>query len=189
MDYTQYLIAEDQNRPKFLKTIRADTDFYIYLKALAESFLEVNTNINEAEGVWLSYLGSLVGAERNLREPINGVTTLDDEMFLFLIKLKIASNKWDGTIEDAYSIWKILFDDIEIIIQDNQDMTQSLILINFDEDGFKEQLLIQNKELLKPQSVNLKEVLIGDGNLIFAWDLPNGLVYGGWDTARWARPI
>lgn len=127
--YLNLVTSQYKNSPKFMQL----------LSVLLRKFDDVTTcmvkldtalDLDGAEGAQLDQLGLIVGANRTVGfQPSDGVSpVLDDTTYRLYIKAKIAQNQWLGTIDSLYGIWKRLFPDGNIIIEDNQNMTANIIL-------------------------------------------------------------
>ena len=153
--YTGLITSEHQDKPKFMATVAASlqplADMIATLNAMPAAF-----DLDEAEGAQLDAVGVRVGVSRQLAEPLtsvyfsldtaglgldqgslmgpfdpaSGLVSLPDDSYLTLIRAKIASNQWDGTVASAYAIWNLVFAPAGsgILIQDNCDMTMVLAL-------------------------------------------------------------
>lgn len=116
-------------------------DSSVVMAAMAALF-----DIDTAVGAQLDIVGQWVGVSRRLREPITGVyftlgdaalgfgsgvwknpfdpvdylVDLPDDIYRLLLRAKVLNNHWDGTVEQAYLIWDVVFEgtDTGILIQD-----------------------------------------------------------------------
>jgi hypothetical protein len=86
--------------------------------------------ISTAEGVQLDRIGELVGASRVLPfQPSNGFSpVLDDVTYRQLLYATIGINQWDGRLVSIYPIWKSVFPTGKLTINDNQNMTCTIII-------------------------------------------------------------
>lgn len=87
-------------------------------------------DIDAARGVQLDTLGLIVGVGRLVPFQPTGIVSplLDDDTYRILIKAQIARNHWDGRINSLQDIWAQLFPSGRIIINDNQNMTATVIV-------------------------------------------------------------
>lgn len=92
--------------------------------------LDTAFDIDNAVGVQLDAVGAIVGASRTVGfQPSGGVSPiLDDATYRIYIKAVAAANQWDGTIDSLFPIWQNLFPGGRIIIEDNQNMTATIVL-------------------------------------------------------------
>lgn len=95
------------------------------------SFIGSDFDLDYAVGNQLDAIGQLVGQSRTIGfQPTSSgdSPTLDDTTYRLLLKARIAQNTWDGKISSLYVIWKTLFPGGKIIINDNQNMTATIIV-------------------------------------------------------------
>lgn len=94
------------------------------------AFMASNFDIDYAMGAQLDILGQIIGVSRTLGfQPRNNISPiLDDVTYRLLLKARIAWNHWNGRTVSLYPIWKILFGSGNIIINDNQNMTATIIV-------------------------------------------------------------
>ena len=94
------------------------------------AFLTSYFDLSYAVGVQLDVIGQLVGQPRTVGfQPSNGVSPiLDDTTYRLLLQARIAQNAWVGTIESLYPLWNTLFPSGRLVINDNQNMTATIIL-------------------------------------------------------------
>ena len=107
---------------------------------------------------------------------------LTDDEFRILIRAKIAQNFWDGQQTSLYGIWKTLFPGGSIIIQDNMDMTATVLVSGTFTPVI--QALISNGLIVpRPQAVMYNYVFAELP--IFGFDTNNQFV-SGFDQGLWA---
>jgi hypothetical protein len=153
--YTQR-VAPQHKKPKFLKWLAANLKAVTAPEKIMLSY-DREFDIDNAAGVQLDMLGEIVGRSRILSfQPADGSDPdLDDDMYRILIKAKISQNHWDGTIPGMYELWKNLFPEYHIFIQDNMDMTMTVYLDMHTPIALVE--LIENDYIVpRPQGVGLK---------------------------------
>ena len=94
------------------------------------AFVSSNYDLSVAAGYQLDVCGQLIGQSRQVAfQPSGGVSPiLDDDTYRLLLYARIAQNKWDGKLNSLYPIWKTLFPSGRLIINDNQNMTCTVIL-------------------------------------------------------------
>lgn len=86
-------------------------------------------------GVYFSFddagLGFDQGTWLGPFDPTTGLVSLPDDTYRILLYATIAANNWDGTIPSAYEAWNTIFEPLgyQILIQNNQDMTMSFVLM------------------------------------------------------------
>lgn len=216
-DYLNLITSEHRDKPKFIAMVTLGVSLSVQLQKLYDEMiarLDID-DVNQCVGIWLDYIGQWVGVSRNVRVPIpgvyfswddidskgwdygswydgfgpSGITSLPDDAYRTLIKAKIAANHWDGTVEGAYAVWATVFPDINLLIQDNQDMTMIFALQGAIIDSLTLALLTGGYIPLKPEGVHVNFYAVPvDTNPIFSWDVESAFV-DGWDIGSWAREV
>jgi hypothetical protein len=94
------------------------------------AFMAGQFDIDFAVGNQLDILGQLIGIGRQVGfQPSNNVSpVLDDTTYRILLKARIAWNQWNGKIVSLVPIWQSLFSSGRIVINDNQNMTATIIV-------------------------------------------------------------
>lgn len=107
---------------------------------------------------------------------------LDDDIYKTLLKNRIIINTWDGKTASLQSLWKTLFPDGKIIVQDNQNMTVSVIITGALDSTLVR--LIQNDYIVpRPQGV---QMTYSYGNLpIFGFGRDDEYI-SGFDKGYWS---
>ncbi len=145
-------------------------------------------------GVYFSWNGTVAegwnyGSWQDPENPGSDITVLTDAFYLTLIQAKIAANSWDGTTEGAYAIWDIVFPDLIILIQDNENMSFSVAVQGTVLDSVTQALLTQGLIPLKPEGIRIDEYFLPvDTNPLFGWNMNTPYVQG-WGTGSWASEI
>lgn len=213
-DYLNLITSEYRQQPNFQAVITAFVALPVRVQELLQEMIPL-FDIDVAVGQQLDVIGQWVGISRHIDIPITGVyfswddtdfdgwdfgtwqpnlapveiTELPDDAYRTLIRAKIAANHWDGTTDGAYAIWDVVFPNIKILIQDNQDMSYAIALVGGPIDSLTVALLVRGYLNLKPEGVRISEYFVSvDDNPMFAWDLESALL-GGWDEASWAREL
>lgn len=218
VDVTRYLdliTSAFRLKPKFSATVSTEVEVAAYLQELLAS-LVVKFDIDTAVGQQLDVIGLWAGVSRNVAVPIPGVyfswdgdnpflgwdfgvwpdnlaptdvTSLPDDVYRTLIRAKIAANQWDGTTEGAYAIWEAIFPQVNILIQDNQNMSYALIIMGGIIDSLTLALITGGYLPLKPEGVRVSDYYVSvDTGPVFGWDVESEFL-GGWDEASWTREI
>lgn len=212
-DYTSLITSQHSDKPKFLTLVESVISPILDTQNLPWSD---EYDVDTATGVSLDYIGQWVGISRDLDIPISGVyfewggtdatgwgsgvwqgefdpdtgiISLPDDSYRTVIKMKIASNRWNGTVESAYEIWRGVFQNSIIIIEDHQDMTMSISISGTALSAIDEALLRNGYLTLKPIGVRIRSyaTIIEDGK-IFGWGIENDAI-AGWGTGQWALQI
>lgn len=86
-------------------------------------------------GAWFTWNSSTRGWNvsnwKSPSDPDEGIVTLDDTTYRVVIKAKIGSNYWDGTVKDLTLIGTTAMADAEIVVfvLDNLDMTTTVYIL------------------------------------------------------------
>jgi len=133
-DYTGLITSEHNQRPKFMAVVAALAQPMVDLMGVLES-MPPKFDLDEAVGAQLDDVGRWVGISRIIRTPLTnvyfsldldgigfdqgiwkgpfdpdtGLTTLDDDTYLAVIRAKIGANHWDGTMEGSVAILNSIF--------------------------------------------------------------------------------
>ena len=108
--------------------------------------------------------------------------TLDDDHYRILIKSKIARNQWDGQFGSLFAIWQNLFPGGLITVQDNQNMTATVLCIG-SFDSLVKDMILHNLIVPRPEGVQYNFVF--PTLPIFGFD-GDGVFIAGFDTGHWA---
>lgn len=212
--YLDLITSEHAQRPLFRALVNAVTQ-PLYNMQLALGQMATAFDVDTAVGVQLDQVGLWVGVSRILRKGLEGVyfswdtegvgwdegvwkgpfdpdtelVSLPDDQYRILIYARIAANHWDGTIPDAYVVWRTIFQDSIIFIQDWQNMSMTVGIAGLRLNAVLRRLLTDGYIPLKPEGVRIDYYAIGaaDGPL-FGWDTDNDAL-AGWDTGQWAEQI
>lgn len=216
--YTGRVISQHQNKPKFMATVGFTVSFYVHAMGILDLMEKSGGLFDLATppvGDQEDIIGELVGVSRVIAEPIPGVyftwddtaftgwdsgvwqpvgqpvnlVTLPDDVYLTVIKAKIAANNWDGTTAGAYIVWATLFPSIVFLIMDLQDMSFIIALQGQPIDALTQALLTQGYIPLKPEGVRIREYIVAtDTAPLFAWDVSTPSM-AGWDTGSWGLEL
>ncbi|HEY3987932.1 MAG TPA: DUF2612 domain-containing protein [Acidobacteriaceae bacterium] len=127
--YTGLITSEYQGSTKFQQWMKALLqpldDASQCLASVTLAF-----DLDQAVGVQLDVLGQIVGQGRAMTfQPSSGASPiLDDTTYRLLLKARVAWNQWDGTIDGLQTVWKNLFPNGSISIEDGQNMSATVIL-------------------------------------------------------------
>ena len=145
-DYLDKITSFHAGKPKFAATIAATIQPFVDVQNFLVA-LEVAFDLDTAIGVQLDAVGERVGRSRKIPIPIpapwfawddpihcwdravwqgpyspgNYLSSLDDDTYRRLLRAKILSNKWDGTIDLAQAILDAYFIDpaSHVFVEDN----------------------------------------------------------------------
>lgn len=92
--------------------------------------MDTSLDLDNAVGAQLDQWGFNLSTPRAVAfQPSDNVSPiLDDDTYRLLLKARIAQYHWDGTIDSLYSLWNQLFPGGTIVIEDNQNMTATIVL-------------------------------------------------------------
>jgi Protein of unknown function (DUF2612) len=127
--YLSLITSEYQSAPNFLNFVNSVLGYLSHAGFCTEN-LPANFDLDLAVGAQLDVLGQIVGALRLVGfQPSGGVSPiLDDASYRIYLRAKIAQNQWSGQVGELYSLWAKLFPGGKIIVQDNQNMTCTILM-------------------------------------------------------------
>lgn len=111
---------------------------------------------------------------------VGGISILPDPQYRNLLKARIALNSWTGSIPDILSALQTAFPNLQFFIQDNQDMTMT-ILVYGNIDPLTQVLITNGYFDIRPSGV---ELTFETSSIFFAWDLDN-TYFQGFDLGNW----
>lgn len=212
-EYLNLITSAYRKKPKFEAMVSDYVSVPSRVQDLLASMIPI-FDVDIAVGDQLDIIGLWVGISRNVNIPTTGIyfswdgvdptvgwdygtwqgnlptstiTELPDDAYRTLIKAKIAANKWDGTTTNAYVIWDALFPDLNILIQDNQNMSYAMIFFGGIIDSLTVALITGGYIPLKPEGVRISGYYIPvDDGPVFGWDMDTDYMQG-WDEGSWAQ--
>lgn len=215
-DYLNLVTSAWRDKPKFIAMIELCVSVQVRIQDLMTEMMTTLFDLELAMGAQLDVIGEWVGVSRNISIPIEGVfftwddttdftgweygvwqdsdqpgniTVLPDDVYRNLIKSKIAANHWDGTTTGMYEVWSIVFPDLNILIQDNQDMSYDIAFVGSIIDSLTLALITGGYISLKPEGVRVNAYFIPiDTGPLFGWDLDTEFIQG-WEEGSWPREI
>lgn len=154
-DYIELVTTEHVEKQRFIETVSISASNYTSLQDVIAGFID-DFDLDIAIGVQLDSVGLWIGVPREINVPITGVyfswdtiisegwdnsiwkkkgdpdntiVVLNDDDYRALLRSKILSNNWDGSIEQAYTILQTAFVSAPpITIKDNQNMTMTVTM-------------------------------------------------------------
>lgn len=133
------------------------------------------------QGVWLGPF-----------DPVEGLVSLDDETYRTVIKTKIASNNWDGTIggaQDAMAPIVALSPGTLLYMKDGQDMTYTWGITGKLPNLLSQSLILGGIIPFKPEGVRLDTYVTSvDGTALFGFDAQSAYI-DGWDRGAWGTAL
>jgi hypothetical protein len=206
------ITSEHNQQPKFMTMVAAVlqpfADNIATMLSMTAAF-----DLDVAVGAQLDIVGQWVGVSRDITVPLTGVyfsldnpllgfdsgtwfstfdpesglVVLPDENYRTLLRARIASNQWDGSIPGAYSIWDQLFagQDISILIQDLGNMHMIMALTGGAPDAVTLALFTGGYLTLKPEGVAVIYMTPSVPDTpYFGFDVENASI-SGFDTGAW----
>ncbi|MBX4259725.1 DUF2612 domain-containing protein (plasmid) [Clostridium estertheticum] len=156
--YIDSITSEHIDKPNFIAWLSSSLSIVDGVYNLLAD-MDSNFDIDNAIGVQLDMLGTIIGRSRILNfQPLNGYDpVLNDADYKLVLRAKIAMNNWDGTIPQIYEIWDNIFDDIKLQLADNQDMSFTAYILGYVNQA--RQSLIQAGYIVpKPEGVAITYV-------------------------------
>lgn len=180
--YLDLITHEYNTKPKFIEYCKTFLDFAQPSADLIYEFDEL-FNLNTAVGDQLDKLGAIMNVSRELPVTLQDVpSSLTDELYRTVIKVKIASCFWDGTNSGYLSLLNLIFPGTGAIITDNQDMSMSVVIIDPSASPAYISLLSNGYLLPKPSGVRVNYTVSTDP--MFGWDTDSNVIKG-WDSGKW----
>ena len=182
VSYLKLITSEYATKPKFNAFVEM---FLKKVSPINDCLTSFDTifNIDNAIGEQLDQIGSIVGISRELpiSDPdIPGV--LGDDIFRQVIKARIYTNFWDGTIKGLYDITEKMIPGAAYQVVDNQDMSMQFIIILPNADPTFIALLLNGYILPKPSGVKINYAI--QEKALFGWNSDTAFVKG-WDNGIW----
>lgn len=214
--YTSLITSEHNQKPRFMAMVSLLAQWAADRQNLLQSIPELY-DIDVAVEQQLDRVGEWVGISRNLSvpltdvyfsfdkpglgfdqgtwlgpfDPTTGLTALPDDAYRILLYAVIAANTWDGTVPGAYEAFNTIFRPLgyQILIQDNQDMTMTLVLMGPSPDAVTYALFTGGYLNLKPAGVGIDAYYIPTlpNTPVFGFDADNDAI-GGFDHGCWVTP-
>lgn len=131
-DYLAALIPSPNNlAPNFMAWMAASLQPSVDTQTLFND-LTLAFDVRLAVGTQLDRLGEILNLSRRLNfQPQGGLSPMmTDDVYRLTLQAKILQNRWNGTKQQIYDFWQLFFPHYPILIQDNQDMTMSVVVFN-----------------------------------------------------------
>lgn len=209
--YLTLITSEHANQPNFTAMVAATLQPLVDSQNLASTF-QALYDLDVAVGEQLDTVGLWIGITRFVNVAITGVffswdtvnlgwdqgnwqgpnspnsqlTTLTDDQYRLLLRAKIAINQWDGTVPGIYAIWNKIFalTQVNLLIQDNQDMSMTIIILaSGTVDPVVLALITGGYIVPRPAGVRITGYS-QETAPIFGWDV-NTAIIQGWDAGNW----
>lgn len=215
--YLNLLPSANDDKPDFIDTITAVLQPFVDGQNVVESLI-AKYDLDTAEGMQLDVVGQWVGFGRNVLAPLVGVyfafdeegvgfdqgvwftsgdpteglVSLDDPTYRIMLKAKISSNYWDGSLAQLQQIFADFFavsPGTYAFVIDNFDMTMTIGISGVIPGIIFQSLFLRTQIPLPPAAVQ-SNVLITteDGAPIFGFDMDNEYI-GGFDHGAWSVQV
>ena len=212
--YLNLVTSEHVTRAKFMAMIAATlqplADLQVVLASMPGLF-----DLDVAVGDQEDKVGQWIGVTRNISVPLTGVffswatanlgwgqgnwtpninqtqlVVLSDEPYRTLLRARVASNQWDGTIPGAYAVWNAAFagTGIGLLIQDYGDMHMALALTGPVPDAVTLALFTGGYLNIKPAGVRIDNYFtpVVPNTPYFGWGVENANI-SGWSVGYWGN--
>lgn len=154
-----------------------DRSRYLYVEITDRYFTWNAEGVGWEQGVW-----------KEADDPIAEIRSLEDELYRRVLKAKVMSNHWDGTIDNARTLYDVVFGDLgaKVVIQDNLDMSMTVGLVGLPNTAVHRSLLALGHLFVKPAGVRINYYLYSENpeEKLFAWDAASDRL-AGWDEGHW----
>lgn len=211
--YLNLITSEHNDKPKFMATVALLLQPIADIQAVMAS-MPAKFDLDNAVGDQLDKVGEWVGVTRNIAvplvgvyfsfnvagvgfgqgtwynlfDPLSGQVQLADDGYRTLLRARIASNHWDGTIPGAYAAWDALFANtgFSILIQDLGNMHMVYALTGPLPDAVTKALFTGGYLALKPSSVRIDYYLTPSvpNTPYFGFGVQNSAI-AGFGTGAW----
>jgi len=206
--YLGLITSEHNQKPKFVATVALSCQPMVD-QANAALSMPALFDVDVAVGDQLDTIGEWVGISRTIAvpltnvyfsldieglgldqgyllgpfDPLEGLVSLNDATYRFLIKAKIIANSWDGTVAGAVVALQELFDNVSpgsnIFIQDNCDLSMFFAISGVVPPPVYMALLSQGLLNLKPAGIEAFYFVTSVPSApIFGLDVENQYVSG-----------
>jgi len=162
--YLTKITSEHNLAPKFVAMMGLFAQFTVDHQTQTLSMPSIY-DLDNAVGVQLDAVGQWIFGSpiaRFVQVPFPGgpLTRLDDAHFRILLKARIISNQWDGTVPGAYRAWAVLFagTGLQVLIADHDNMTAQYGLTG-PADAVTQALFQAGLLELKPDGVHITYVI------------------------------
>lgn len=134
-DYLSLIPPPNSIQPNFMAWVQANIQPQVDIETVINDMVAA-FDIDQAVGNQLDILGSILNVSRQVGFPPGGGASaiLVDDLYRVALKARIILNQWKGTKDEIYDFWQTWFPDYPVLIQDNQDMTMSVLVIGMPND-------------------------------------------------------
>ena len=183
-DYTALVTHQHAKATRFMDTLAVFGNQAVQFMDDLDAYIE-NIDIDTGTGNGLDIIGEYVDRDRAL---IPG-SPIDDELYRLVLRAKIISNTWDGSLPQLYTMWETVFPTLKLAIQE-WGLLQIAVALLVEAPTQDEKNILRDGQILpKPSGVRMVFIMVlpSDGEM-FAWDLDNEY-FSGWETGQWGEEI
>lgn len=200
---------ENNQKPNFMAMLQLVLQPFADMVAVSAA-LPGLFDLDDAVGSQLDIVGEWIGISRNVNVPLTGVyfswdtagrgwdegawqgpfdpddglVTLADPEYRFLLQAKIALNQWDGTIPGAQAIFSDLYPNRTVLILDGENNHMAFIMTSAPVSAVKAALFTGGYINPVPAGVQVDGYFIAPTLPIFGFDAENANI-SGWDVGTW----
>lgn len=151
--YLGLLTSQYQTSSRFLAWAAAAWQIWDDISTCAASINQAY-DLDSASGTQLDTLGAIIGASRTLPfQPTGSVSpVLTDSVYKILLQATLARFRWDGKTQSLYPIWNKIFPGGIIYINDNQNMTCTVIIAGIF-SSIEKDLIVNGLIVPRPEGV------------------------------------
>lgn len=182
-DYIGLIPYPNNNKPNFIAWLTGYVQLLLNNITMLESIIDA-FNLELAVGDQLDVAGQILNLSRKVSfQPSGGASpVLDDDTYRIVLKAKVFQNQWKGTIPEIYDYWIKTFPEYPILIQDNQDMTMTVLVLGTG-PGILQDLVVNGYFVPKPSGVRVNYGF--SLNPIFSYGLDTTYLKG-YNQGYWA---
>lgn len=216
-EYLGLLPSANADKPNFLGVLSTLLQPFVDLQNVVAEMPQ-KYDVEAAVGVQLDVVGQWIGFGRRVVAPIEGVyfsldeqgigldqgvwwqpgdplthlVELDDETFRLMLLAKIASNYWDGSLEQLQAIFAKFFaasPGTFVFVVDNFDMTMTVGISGVIPGAIMQRLFLNTQIPFPPAAVGSNVIVTTQsGAPIFGFDIDNNYI-GGLDHGAWSAAV
>lgn len=184
-NYLNLITSEYRDKTKYIQWMTVLLQPFVDIRESA-SIIKDCLNLNYSTGDQLDMIGEILGLSRQVNfQPSEHSSILDDDYYRIILKAKVAKNQWDGTKENLYSYWRVLFPENPLILVDRQNMTIQATVIGLN-DTLSQELISHGYIIPKPAGVGMEYAF--EYRPLFAQDFDTEWLKG-FDEGYWAQFI
>lgn len=181
-DYSALITSEHRDKAKFVAFVQMITSFAVDMTAPGNTSFDIDSDItmlvdssggfgsiggapaafdlDVASGVQLDAIGERVGLARTQNVPSFGYIELGDLDYQNVLRARIKSNHWDGSMEGFQDILQSLFpgSPFTLLAIDNQDMTMDIYVVGSTPSSLQQALINSDLIVPRPEGVRINGI-------------------------------